>query len=80
MLEVGPKDACKYFGLIVHSELIFSEQLDKIVSKLGSHCDVVSKMRHFNLNLYYEPTVMLFTPAISLVCYYEPSFLNLTRK
>ena len=42
-----PKAFCKYLGVIVDDKLIFFHHLQNVQPKLGRHCGVISKMRHY---------------------------------
>ena len=42
-----PKPFCKYLGVIVDDKLKFFHHIQNAQSKLGRHCGVISKMRHY---------------------------------
>ena len=42
-----PKPFCKYLGVIVDDKLKFFHHIQNVQSKLGRHCGVISKMRHY---------------------------------
>ena len=39
--------SCKYLGVVLDSKLSFFHHIQKIKTKLGRHCGVISKMRHY---------------------------------
>ena len=43
----NPGIVCKYFGVLIDTKLSFHNHIQKVKTKIGRHCGVISKMRRF---------------------------------
>ena len=77
-----PESSCKYLGVVLDSKLSFFHHIQKIKTKLGRHCGVISNMRHYipksNLLKYYQSNIK---PVIQygILVYGGTSFSNLNQ-
>ena len=77
-----PEPSCKYLGVVLDSKLSFFHHIQKVKTKLGRHCGVISKMHHYVpksiLLKYYQSNIK---PVIQygILVYGGTSFSNLNQ-
>ena len=77
-----PEPSCNYLGVVLDSKLSFFHHIQKIKTKLGRHCGVISKMRHYVpksiLLKFYQSNIK---PVIQygILVYGGTSFSNLNQ-
>ena len=79
-----PKPFCKYLGVIVDDKLNFFHHIQNVQSKLGRHCGVISKMRHYVprsilLKNYMSNTIWLARLRPHEFFFFKPSFEYATK-